>query len=402
MRSAMALVSLFLVSVPALAAPSGSQQSASSGTPNYCLQVEDLSARGLCAKSRLRFYSGDYTGARAAMTSALQASPREGIIRALLARILMRQNDPFGAERELRQARKDGAADFVVLPVLFRAMVEQKEESGLLKEFPDPGPTAKGDVDASILAGRALALLSLKRTDEAAAAMDRSLTIRRDTDGLLLRARIANEHNESALATRLIDEAYVREPTSPAVLGAKLGELQRSGNDTATLALAGDLLRVNPISADARLARIKIYLRQRQDAKAQVDVNALLARTPRLEEGLYYKAVLMSHAGDKKGAALTIDPLPKHFVTLRPEYAAQMADIFMDNGNREAAGSVMESALLADPRLLEVRLKLASLRLSQNSPRAALTVLQPVETSSDSRVQKLRAEARSQLAKHPS
>jgi predicted Zn-dependent protease len=388
---------LLAASIAAFGASAALAQQA--GAENSCMQVKNPAARDLCSQARTQFSSGSYRVALVNMKKALEASPKEGILRANLARILMRFSDNVGAERELRQARKDGAPDHAVLPVLFRAMVNRHEELILLNEFPEPAAGAKGMVTSDILQGRAMALFSLDRADEAAHAMDRSLSLNRDTDGLLLRSEIATRQKDGALARKLVDEAYKLDPKNGPVMFARLQQLVESNDDAATLAMADQMLKLFPYNSDARVGRIKVYLKQNQDAKAKQEVNALLARSGRLGVGLYYKAVLLQRAHDRKGAAQVIQSLPPEFVKTHPEYAVEMAQMALDNGNVETASAVLGAGLSAAPDMVEARLRLASLRMTQNSPQAALTVLSPVQDSKDPRVQKLLGEVRARIAK---
>ena len=113
----------------------------------------------------------------------------------------------------------------------------------------------------------------------------------------------------------------------------------------------------------------------------------------------YYSAVLMSRAHDKQGAAQTIQSLPPGFVKVRPDLALQMAQILLDNGNINSATGILGAALGADPTLLDVRLRLVEMKMSQNTPQSAMLLLTPVQDSADPRVEKLLAQVRAQVAK---
>ena len=369
------------------------------GAENLCTQVKNAAAKDLCQQARTQYYNGSYRVSLVNMKKALAASPKEGIIRAGIARVLLRFDDNGGAERELRLARKDGAPDHAVLPVLFRVMVNRHEEINLLNEFPEPAAGAKDLVTSDILQGRALALFSLNRVGEAAHAMDRSLTLSRDADGLLLRAKIATQQKDTALARKMIDEAYRLDPKSGPVMLARLQQLGEANDDAATLAMADEMLKLFPYNSDARVGRIKVYLKQKQDAKAKEEVNALLARSSKLGIGIYYKALLLQRARDKKGAAQAIQSLPPEFVKSHPEYAVEMSQMAFDNGNVETASAILGAAISAAPDMVDARLRLASLRMTQNSPQAALSVLSPVQNSDDPRVQKLLGEVKARIAK---
>src|SRR5215469_545091 len=125
------------------------------------------------------------------LKNASSADPRNGQVRAQLGIVLMETGDYYSAERELRQARKDGASEQLVLPPLFRTMLARNEEKLLLDEFPEPSAPSSSAPD--ILKARALAFLNLGQVPEAMDAMDKSLKLRRDPAGLLLRARIAQK-----------------------------------------------------------------------------------------------------------------------------------------------------------------------------------------------------------------
>ena len=109
------------------------------------------------------------------LKNASSADPHNGQVRAELGTVLMQTGDYYSAERELRQARKDGASDQLVLPSLFQTMLARNEEKALLDEFPEP--SAPSNIAPDILKGRALAFLDLGQTDDAIAAMDKSLKI---------------------------------------------------------------------------------------------------------------------------------------------------------------------------------------------------------------------------------
>ena len=157
---------------------------ASGGSPN-------ATVAHLIADAQAAIKAGKLPLAVIDLKNASSADPHNGAVRAELGAVLTQTGDYYSAERELRQARKDGASDQMVLPSLFQAMLARGEEKQLLDEFPEP--SAPSNTAPDILKARALALLNLGQTDDAASAMDKSLKLRRDASGLLLRARIAQK-----------------------------------------------------------------------------------------------------------------------------------------------------------------------------------------------------------------
>ncbi|HET7085339.1 MAG TPA: tetratricopeptide repeat protein [Rhizomicrobium sp.] len=380
---------------PAPAPQAASQPQAGS----LCLQVKNPGARDTCLTAVSEYRKGNYTISRSLMKKASDASPKEGILRVELARISLKFEGYGPAERQLLQARKDGAPDHEVLPVLFFAMVGLHKEVTLLDQFPEPAPNAKGEVVIDILKGRAQALESLDRVPEAAAELDRALSLSRDSDGLLFRATLATKQKDAALAKKLIDEAYRLAPHESPVMAAKLEQLEKANDSAGVLVLADEMQKLYPINSDPREAKIRVYLKQNQDAKAKAELDAYMAFRPKSPLGIFYRAVLTSRAHNKMAAAQLIQSLPPDFVRAHPEHAIQMAQISNDNGNPESAASILGAALGAAPDMIDVRLALVSLRLSQDSPQSALLLLNPVKDSHDPQVQKLLTQVRARLAK---
>jgi predicted Zn-dependent protease len=396
---AVALVSVgYSLSYAATPAPAPAPQPPNPAHMN-CSQVQNPAARKTCEAGRVEFVKGSYRLSLALMRKALAASPKEGILRAQIARILMQLDANGPAERELRQARKDKAPDETVLPLLFAVMVSQREEQTLLNEFPQPAPNAKGLMAAAIWRGRAAAFQSLDQFQEAAAAMDHSLALNRGAGGLLIRAELATRQKDAVLARKLVDEAYKLAPQESAVLLAKLDQLQKSNDAAGVLAVSDHMLKLYPLSGAARAFRIEVFLKQNQDMKAKTEVDALMARRPKSPLGLYYRAVLLSRAKDRKGAAQIAQTLPPEFVKQSPEHGVTIAQMLVDNGNIDSAAGVLGGALGANPDLTDARLMLATIRMRQNSPQSALLVLTPAKDSPDPRVQKMLGEVRARIAK---
>lgn len=320
------------------------------------------------------------------LKNALTADPRNLTARVMLGTVLYRTGDSGAAERELRQARKDGAAPSQVLPPLFEVMLARNEGQILLNQFPDPG--AGTPEAAEILLARALAFQSLKKSPEAKDAIDRSLALRRDGRGLLIRARIAVFQGQEAEARKFVDEAITKSNTPDAML-FKIG-IQLSANENqAALDLSNQLLEKYPGNLQGRFARIEAYMALKQDAKAKPEIEDIVAKYPSAYMGTYYHALLVARSGDAKGAWNIAQNLPGEFRDTQPRVAVMVAEMAADSGNDETAASILGRLLLKNPTLPAARIRLASIRLKQNNPDEALTVLVPIKDSPDVRVQEL-------------
>jgi len=369
------------------------------GQAGFCAQVKNPSARNTCQAARTEFYKGKYTLSLHMMQQALNISPKESILRAEIARVMLQLRAEGRAERELRQARLKGARDQDVLPLLFLAMVRGHKEITLLNEFPEPPSGAKGEVAAIVLQGRAMALRSTEQFAAAAAAMDRSLSLNRSARGLLVRAGIATAQNDTALSRKLVDEAYRLAANDDVVMTAKLRQLVESDDMAGVVALADRMQKLYPINSTPRESKIRVFLSHNQDAKAAAEMKSYLVLRPKSPLMAYFTAVLKSRAHDKKGASEIVVALPPDFIKSYPQYAVQMAQILLDAGRAEAAASVLGTAVGAAPDLLEVRLRLAALRFEQNSPQSAMQLLSPVKDLQDPRVQNLITKIQTRIAK---
>lgn len=357
-----------------------------------CALVKNATAREDCFDARAQFFQGDYRLAATQMAKALAASPREGIIRVQLARIILQFGDTVRAERQLRIAQIDGAPPTAVLPVLFYAMVQNHKEITLLNEFPDPPADAKGAVAAETLHGRAMALQAKGQLGDAVASMERSLSLNRTADGLLFRADLAGKQKDAALVKKLVDAAYQLAPDDPSAMSRKLAQLEQANDIQGAMTLADRMIKLYPVNSDPRETKIKIFIKQNQDAKAKAEVDAILAKRPQSYLGQFYNAVLLSRANNKKDSARIVQMLPLDFVRLHPEYAVQMAQLAIDGGHDLAGAQILGAALGTNPDNIDVRIRLAELKMAQNSPQGALLVMTPVQDSNDPRVKKLRSE----------
>ena len=310
------------------------------------------------------------------LKNASSADPHNGQIRAQLGTALMAAGDYRSAEQELRQARRDGAPDQLALPSLFQTMLALKEERLLLDEFPEPNNASK--VAPDILKARALAFLSLGQMQDAIGAMDKSLSLRRDVPGLLLRARIALKAEAPASALQFTNEAIAMAPNSIDAPLFKVALLLDMNDLNGTLALADQIVAKFPSNLPAQFSRIEVLMRMKQDAKAKVAVDAILAKNPGLPIGNYYRAMLLARAGDTKGAWRIAQSLSPEFLSSQPRIALTVSQIANVAGNSETAAAILGSAIGRFPQDTQLRLALAALRLKQNDLKGAQNTIQPL------------------------
>lgn len=349
-------------------------------------------AEKLAADAAKALKGGNIRLALINLKNAVTADPHNGAVRTQLGVLLLRAGDEPAAERELRQARKDGAPLDMVLPPLFQVMLARNEAQLLLDQFPDPGPAAKGNSAADILKARALAFQSLKKAVEASDAMDHSLAIRRDAHGLLVRARLSLIQGDVALAKKYADEAVAKSDNPDAML-FKIGISLSANDGQQALEESNRLLAKYPGSLQGRFARVEAYLSLQQDAKAKAEISDIVAKYPNSYTATYYQALLLARGGDSKAGWNIAQNLPGEFRDSQPRFAVMIAQMAADAGNEDTAASILNRILLKNPGMGSVRMRLAGIRLKQNNPDEALNILQPLKDSQDIQAMELLSNA---------
>ncbi|MEO8300880.1 MAG: XrtA/PEP-CTERM system TPR-repeat protein PrsT, partial [Rhizomicrobium sp.] len=336
----------------------------------------------LVAEAQKAIRAGNLRAALITLKNAVSTAPRDGNTRMQLGKVLARIGDLAGAERELRQARKDGALESAVLPPLFDVMLARTEYQLVLDQFPDPGLDRGRAAAADILRARAEAFLNLKNGPEALAALDRSLELRRDWRGLLMRARLSYKLGDIPTTMKFGDEAIAKADRPDPMLSKAviLLSLNRSAE---ALELLNQLLAKYPGDAQGRFARVEAYMNLKRNAEARAEVDSLVAQYPKAPLGLYFKALLIAQAGNYKDSWNIVQNLTGDFRDNSPRIAIMIAEIAVKAGNAETGASILNRVLLQSPDLVAPRLRLATIRMQQGNPRAALAVIQPVADSNE-------------------
>ncbi len=329
--------------------------------------------------------SGNIRLALITLKNAVAAAPHNAVARAQLGVVLLEAGDASTAERELRQARRDGAPELMVLPPLFEVMLGRGENQLLLDQFPDPGAASKSPAAADTLVARAVAFQNLKKGTEAVDAMNRSLALRRDGHGLVMRAKLSQALGNYPEAMKFVDEAIAKSQTPEALL-FKISMLLATNDNNTAINLAHQLLAKFPSNLQGRFALVEIYLNLNQDAKAKAEVDDILAKYPNAYLATYYKSLLLARAGDVKGAWNLAQTISPDIRDAQPRIALMVAQMAVDAGNDDTGAGILNRLLTTNPDLTVARVRLASIRLKQNNPDEALSVLEPVKESSDPRV----------------
>lgn len=346
----------------------------------------------MVAEARSAFQQGNTRLASILLKNVMRVAPTHAAAQLLLSQVLVQAGDLTGAERTLREARNAGAPDAAILPALLQVMLVRGKNRELLEEFPDPAAKVS-PVAADILKARAFAHQGLGRPAEASAAMDRSLQLRRDGQGLLAKARLTQIQGNVSAAKTLADQALQIDPKNFEAALFKINLLRALNENAAALDLANKLLAANPENLRARLVRIEIFLSRNEDQKAKSEIDALLARYPKMTAATYYRALLLERVGKHDEAWISAQNLPSEFVQSNPRIGLAVVKIAMAAGKMNAAEGILGRLVGRWPDDVSARVQLAAIRLEQTSFNSALSILEPLKGSTDPTVLKLLARA---------
>jgi tetratricopeptide (TPR) repeat protein len=355
--------------------------------PGFTKKVEQLLGDAEKAMGR-----NDKYEAIRLLNLASSAEPNNPYVTARLAVALNMAGSYQDALDRLRRARRLGAPNDVVLGPTLEAMLNLGQNQVVLDLYPDPG-SSTNFASGMILRARASAMQVLGDSAGASAAMKRSLAILNDYDGVMTAGRISLMQADYSAADAQADTALKLRPGDIEARMLKI-ELQFSQhNIAAARQMVDKLLADNPNSLSALMMRIKVYLMSNRPDVIEPDVDRILAATPDFMMVRYFKAVIISGKGDVKGAWDIAHSLPREFIQVDPGVALNIATMALQAGFLDSAAAILGVAVQRFPYYVEPRLRLADLRLRQNSPQYALNTLAILQDSKDPRVSVLFARA---------
>jgi len=336
-------------------------------------------------RSRQELWAGQTQNAQIDARLAIGTEPGNPDGHVQLGMVLNALGDYVNSKPEIELARRLGATDEASLGPLFKAELALGENQALLDLYPDPGERDKSARAAIILRARALALRNLGRNDEALDAINRSLAIRRDVDGLMAASQVALARQNTALANSLADEALKLAPKNGDVVIARIDVALKSGDNARALYLAERMVAEKPGDPSAYLERINVYLALGMIDRARPEVDRVL-HVASSGVATYFRAIILARTNKVKAAWAVAQSLSPEFIQSQAEIALNVANMAVDAGFLESGAGILSGALARNQSLIDARLVLADIRLRQNSTQGALNVLNLVADSKDPRV----------------
>lgn len=327
------------------------------------------------------------------LKNAVALAPKNTAVRMELGVAYFRSGDPLAAGREFRTARQDGAPDAQVLPLLYDAMLARNEAQQLLDQFPAPNNGDRSQLAAATFRARAVAHSLLRHSDAAIESIDQALAIGRDAQSLVIRARLARDLKDNQTALSLTEEAYNKAPRDTNVLLLRIATLQSTNKADQALAVANNLVKVQPDSPISLLSRAAVEIQLRQDAKANADVDAVLARWKGLPQAQYYKGMLLERAKDPKGAWAAVQALPPEFINSRPEIGMMVAQMAAAAGHTDVAITILSGTVSRFGDAVDPRILLAAQYLRISNTQRVIDILAPLKDSQEPRAMVLLGQA---------
>ena len=244
---------------------------------------------------------GDLRTAQIELRNVVRDNPRSADARMALALASLDLDDGTTAEKEARAALEFGADPVAGTALVLRAMLASGKHEELLREF--TMPSEPSPVAGQVAAARALAELSLKRPEAAAASVEAALRIAPNAvEPHLAAAALAGQRGDWAASEAAVDRALAIDPNVTEGLLRKASLLFRRNKPQEAAETFGRVLARSPGNVPARLGRAEAMLRSGDAEVAVRDVEAALVTMPGNVPGTYLRAVLRARAGNWQGA----------------------------------------------------------------------------------------------------
>jgi putative PEP-CTERM system TPR-repeat lipoprotein len=245
---------------------------------------------------------GDLRAAQIEWRNAVRNRPDDGALRVALAAASLEIGDADTAEKEARAALERGHDPAAATALLLRSYLARGRFQELLRDFPI-NATAPAAVAGQVAAGRAMAQLGLRETEEARRSAAEALRLAPGAiEPHLVAAMLAVADGDRAAALRALDQALALDPRQPEALLRRASLLLAQGDRAAALASLDRLIEASPGSGAGRVLRAELRIQAANDAGAKEDVDAALRSAPGNAPATYLRAVLLARGQDWRGA----------------------------------------------------------------------------------------------------
>jgi putative PEP-CTERM system TPR-repeat lipoprotein len=341
--------------------------------------------KDLIAKAQQAMKQGHPEVAIIYLKNAETVAPNVAVLHLDLGQALLAVNNPAEAERELNIALQKGVTSNRVIPLLLQTLLAQHQAQRLLDQYTAPNQNDRSPLATDILRARALAFIQVGKNGDAAASLDRAISIERTPQNLAARAQLALNMGDSLQATKLVDEALAKAPANAAVLMMKIAMMQRGNQANKALPYADALAKATNNGPLAMVTRAGVYLQLKQNALASTDLDKALTAAPNLPAAVFYKALIKAQTKDAKGAWALAQTLPRAYLPSRADIGMAVGQMAIDAGQVETGIDILHTTVQTYPTNVDARLRLANAYISKNEFSAAQDTLSSLQNSSDPR-----------------
>ncbi len=177
---------------------------------------DKTSAEDFYAMAQRHFDEGRLSNSAIELSNALKIDPQMREARFLLARTSLELGDAVRAERDFREAIRNGMPRAEVLPYLGRAILLQGNASGVLTETSSVTENATNAQLAAILGTRAQAFALMNELDEAESSAQRALELSdNEVTAFIAMALVTLQKNQLDSAREWLDKATQTENAPP-------------------------------------------------------------------------------------------------------------------------------------------------------------------------------------------
>ncbi len=329
------------------------------------------------------FEAGAFRSAIIRLKNILQADPDDPAAALLFGRTYLRLDIPAAAEEALLRARRNGAAESLVMPLLADAYVRQRKYDAVFAMMPDdPGTPGQ---NADMLAVRARAHLELNELDMAERTFAAAVAADPDNaQAVLGAARVALARGDFAKAARAAEDAAARRPGNAEVWYIS-GEVARSqGNLAAAVAQYDKAVAQDGRHWSARLSRAATLIDLGRDDAAADDLDSIAEAYKNDPRVAYLRAMLLARSGDMEQARTVLTDAAERLGAHDSEQVLKhgpslllVAMLHYSQGKIDEAYGLLDRFVRKFPHHAGSRQVLGSLLLRRGEPDAAIDVLEP-------------------------
>jgi putative PEP-CTERM system TPR-repeat lipoprotein len=318
------------------------------------------SADDLVAKASAERAANNLPAALIDLKDALQQDPKNLAARLLYAQTYIDLADGVAAVAELVRAQQDGAKEVDLAKPRAEAELLAGRFDAVVKHTAPLPEGVSTEVEASLLASRASALLALGKTDAALAAMEKGLSLYpHSIEGLIVSARASVATGDPAAARRRLAVLLSEAPQDLRVMRLQ-GDIAFAGGDYAAAEKAyRRIVAVQPWNrvAWSDVARTQIAANKPKEAIAIL--NRLLAKEPKNPTMNYLRALAAYRQNDFAAAyaytinvlAVAYDFAPAQLIAGASSYALgqyeQSGAFYLERYVDKQPGDVLARKLLA-------------------------------------------------------